>query len=234
MKKILILFLCSFVAVSLVGCKENNSRSNTSSSVPVASSASQESPESQEESKSEYKDPDYTLGTIVSRGSCGANVTYELDDTGLLVISGEGDMEDFEESHLIPTTPWKSYPIKMIIIKRGVTSIGDYAFEANPETLLRTAEIVYIPDTVTNIGKNAFFSNQLKSVTIPESVKEIGEYAFAYCKELKTYTINGEETPLGLSSFDIESMESLETIYCKPGSEAERVAKYYNLHIENI
>ncbi len=83
MKKILILFLCSFVAVSLVGCKENNSSSNTSSSVPVASSASQE------ESKSEYKDPDYTLGTIVSRGSCGANVTYELDDTGLLVISGE-------------------------------------------------------------------------------------------------------------------------------------------------
>ena len=91
MKKILILFLCSFVAVSLVGCKENNSSSNTSSSVPVASSASQEESKSeyQEESKSEYKDPDYTLGTIVSRGSCGANVTYELDDTGLLVISGE-------------------------------------------------------------------------------------------------------------------------------------------------
>ena len=74
----------------------------------------------------------------------------------------------------------------------------------------------------------------LKSVTIPESVKEIGEYAFAYCKELKTYTIKGEETFLGLSSFDIESMESLETIYCKPGSYAETMAKSYNLHIENI
>lgn len=44
---------------------------------------------------------------------------------------------------------------------------------------------IYIPSTVTNIGKCAFFScNNLQSVDIPSSVIYIGSQAFDYCSNL--------------------------------------------------
>ena len=54
-----------------------------------------------------------------------------------------------------------------------VTSIGNYAFSYFPELTSVT-----IPDSVTNIGEGAFFLSGLTSVTIPDSVTSIGDYAF--------------------------------------------------------
>lgn len=45
---------------------------------------------------------------------------------------------------------------------------------------------VVIPEGVTAIGASAFESSDIESVTIPESVKEIGGRAFAFCKKLKS------------------------------------------------
>lgn len=44
---------------------------------------------------------------------------------------------------------------------------------------------VTIPDTVTTIGKTAFFNCvNLKSVTFPDNIESIGPYAFNYCESL--------------------------------------------------
>src|SRR5271155_615387 len=60
-----------------------------------------------------------------------------------------------------------------------VTTIGDGAFE---ETALTS---VTIPNTVTSIGDYAFYlCTNLTSVTIPNSVTNIGERAFFVCKRL--------------------------------------------------
>jgi len=40
-------------------------------------------------------------------------------------------------------------------------------------------------DTVTSVGYRAFYSDALTSVTIPDSVKHIEGFAFAYCRSLK-------------------------------------------------
>ena len=37
---------------------------------------------------------------------------------------------------------------------------------------------IKIPDTVTSIGKNAFYMSGLTSIKIPNTVTSIGEYAF--------------------------------------------------------
>ena len=66
---------------------------------------------------------------VVASGSCGDNVTYTLDDTGKLTISGTGPMYDYKSygSNLSPF--YSNEIIKSVVINSGVTSIGEYAFE---------------------------------------------------------------------------------------------------------
>ena len=62
------------------------------------------------------------IASAATSGTCGKNVTWTLDDNGILTISGTGEMEN---------APWKSNcdSIKNVIIEKGVTSIGRCAFE---------------------------------------------------------------------------------------------------------
>ena len=65
-----------------------------------------------------------------------------------------------------------------------------------PETVLGNTRIwdlrklknVVIPDGVERIGNYLFWGSNIESVTIPASVKEIGEGTFCRCKKLKRVT----------------------------------------------
>ena len=60
---------------------------------------------------------------IVNSGSCGENVEWSLDDEGVLTISGVGAMYDY-----VQNSPWhNSSLVKQVVIKAGVTSIGNCA-----------------------------------------------------------------------------------------------------------
>ena len=112
----------------------------------------------------------------VSSGSCGSNLTWELDSDGTLTISGTGEMNYYN-------TPWESNrsEIKKVILKNGVTSIGDYAFRD-----CSNMTSVTIPKGVKSIGSRAFYNcSRLTSVTIPDSVTSIGSYAFGACNNIK-------------------------------------------------
>lgn len=59
-----------------------------------------------------------------------------------------------------------------------------------------------IPDSVTEIGKEAFFyCRGLKAVIIPDSVKKIGDSAFQECKSLNTVSIPDSVTSIGEYAF---------------------------------
>ena len=61
---------------------------------------------------------------------------------------------------------------------------------------------VTIPNSVTQIGEYAFDGcSGLTSVTIPNSVTEIGSYAFSYCSGLTSVTIPNSVTEIGSSAF---------------------------------
>ena len=70
---------------------------------------------------------------------------------------------------------------------------------------------VTIPNSVTNIGDGAFrWCNSLQSITIPNSVTSIGDYAFWLCKSLKSVTIPNSVTSIGDGAFILcESLQSV-------------------------
>ncbi len=134
---------------------------------------------------------------VVASGSCGDKVSYELDNTGKLTISGKGPMYDYESygSNLSPF--YGDDDIKSIVIKSDVTSIGEYSFE-NCVNLTS----VTIPSSVTLIGRDAFYNNSsLQSVTIPNGVKAIELYTFYGCSELTSVTIPNSVTSIGYCAF---------------------------------
>ena len=59
-----------------------------------------------------------------------------------------------------------------------------------------------IPNTVTEIGQNAFYwCNKMTSITIPDSVTVIGAGAFGGCSSLKEITIPQSVTSIGADAF---------------------------------
>ena len=93
--------------------------------------------------------------TIIASGNCGkagSNVTWTLDSAGLLTISGEGEMKDYERSYdyasgkYITNAPWRNQ-VKSATIQDSVTSIGGYAFEG-----CKGLTSVTIPNGVAALG----------------------------------------------------------------------------------
>lgn len=129
-------------------------------------------------------------------GSCGENLTWVLGFDSILSISGEGDMENFENP---ASVPWysKRSAVKGINISDNVTSIGDYAFY-----YICNVEEIKIPSSVTCIGKYAFYEcSKITSVTIPDSVETIGDKAFSYCSNLKNIYIGKNVSSIGEQAF---------------------------------
>jgi len=117
---------------------------------------------------------------VIEKGKCGENVNWSYDTaTKELIISGSGDMDD-------TYFDYKYVDINSVVIKSGVTSIGDSAFMNLKE--LKFVEIE--GETIKRIGKSAFSNcEDLLEINIPNSVLEIGEYAFSNCSMLKSINL---------------------------------------------
>ena len=107
----------------------------------------------------------------VASGTCGTNVSWTLDDAGLLTISGTGAMDDYSSTKVnstyITTAPWGSHYADIIS--------------------------VVIENSVTSIGSSAFYGcSGLSSVTIPNSVTSIGYEAFNGCSGLTSIEWNAK------------------------------------------
>ncbi len=132
---------------------------------------------------------------VVESGTCGQNLTWTLDENGLLTIRGKGRMYDYEDRG-----PWYNENIEAdvekVVISSGVTSIGNNAFASG------SIESVEIPQTVTSIGEYAFYDNYwLFTVSIPKGVTLIGEGAFCDCDNLITVNLPGTLAGIGDSAF---------------------------------
>ena len=158
----------------------------------------------------------FTLATISESSAgtwdCGeiANtVSCSLGENGVFTISGTGKMKDYQRTDNIP---WgSSANIQTVVVGKGVTSIGKYAF-----CYAKSLTSITIPDSVTSIGDRAFWgAKSLTSITIPKGVTSIGEYAFYQAKSLTSITIPDSVTSIEKGAFD--SASSLTSITLPEG-----------------
>lgn len=76
--------------------------------------------------------------------------------------------------------------------------------------------------SVTSIGKKAFLGvNGLRHITVPESVSEIGDWAFSHCRHLVGLVVLNPETAMGRGV--LEGCERLKTV-CRGYKEADDLA----------
>ena len=156
--------------------------------------------------------------STATSGQCGDNVYWSVQND-VLTISGTGDMEDYG----FFSRPFAGLRnVKSVVIKSGVTSIGEFAFHecysitsiTIPGSVKSIGEFAFydctslekvnLPKSITNIGSNAFKGCiSLKSISIPSSITSIGDYVFCKCKSLTKVTIPSSVTSIGISAFEV-------------------------------
>ena len=117
----------------------------------------------------------------VASGTCGENLTWVLDDEGMLIVSGSGKMRDFDSSMIT-----NKDCIRQVIINDGVTSIGIGAF-ADCQNL----STVTISNSVTNIGRASFKNcTSLKEINLPANIIDIEYDPFEFCANLTAINVS--------------------------------------------
>lgn len=137
-------------------------------------------------------------------GKCGDNAYWNFK-AGTLTITGKGNMYSFDYNN-VPSWKKLNLNIENIVIKKGITSIGSYAF--NSYSSLKT---IILPDGVTSIGEWAFNGcRNLKTIILPDEVASIGNRAFCDCSSLKTIMVpDGVKSIEKRTFYGCSSLESI-------------------------
>lgn len=124
------------------------------------------------------------------------NIPSTVERIGAEVFNGSANVE----IDVCEENPYYSGKGNCLVEKEGGTLISGFNSSVIPDDL-----------EIKKIAPFAFYKcKELKEITIPESVAEIGEEAFAYCEALTKVTIKGSET-IGYNAFgSCVSLESLE------------------------
>ena len=167
--------------------------------------------------------------TVVDSGECGAqgdNVIWTLYDDGELVISGEGEMEEYTSSSDVPWRKHTEYgsaiSIKRLTVEDGVNSISGTAC-----WVCYDLTVIILPDSLNSIGSCAFsnsvyyndsnnwdngvlyIGNHLIEASktlsgvygIRDNTVSIAESAFLGCENLTDITIPDSVKYIGRSAF---------------------------------
>ena len=122
--------------------------------------------------------PDYL--SHLPHGTCGPNATWLLvSDT--LIVDGTGEMTNYRSPESVP---WYSSRglIKKIVIKDGITNVGDYAF-----SYCTAVTSVSFGNGIRRVGDHGFYQcSSLQGILLPSDLRIISNYAFANCITMTT------------------------------------------------
>ena len=154
-------------------------------------------------------------------GKCGDNLQWSLSSDGVLTIDGTGKMFDYNSVPPYNISPWyHNTNITTLIVKEGVTSIGDYAFLgcykisniSFPNSLTSIGYSAFdpcsglteitLPENLIYLGGYSLTSGNFSSISIPIGITSIEKYTFANCKKLKSVSLPDTLTSIGEGTFN--------------------------------
>ena len=111
-------------------------------------------------------------------------IAWRITGDGMLVLYGDGSVGEYSQSN---PAPWYAYrdQITGIRVQDGVTMLGAFSMQG-----LYKATWLELPESLLDIGNYAFLScTGLTSVHIPSRVYSTGFNPFAYCSSLTQITV---------------------------------------------
>ena len=125
------------------------------------------------------------------------NISYTLDDAGVLTISGTGIIPNDYDGINLEWAQWKS-DITSIVIENGITGVG-YSTFFNYTNVTK----VTLANSVQVIDQSSFaFCTSLTEIIFPSSITQIKSGAFTGCSSLENVTLPNGLTKLGSGLFN--------------------------------
>ena len=136
-----------------------------------------------------------SLVKLLAEGKCNSTINWQIDFDGVLYISGEGHIPDYE----FDETPWGQYALGIIsaVVGDGIDIVGKNCFFG-----CVNMQSVTLAPSVRLIDDGAFYNcKRLKSIELPENLRRIGDNAFLGCAAIVDVTIPESVTAIGSGAF---------------------------------
>ncbi len=110
-----------------------------------------------------------------------SDIIWSYYDDGTFIVEGNGKILPFSDETEIPYSQlFDESKVRTLIIRDGITEIGDYAFFGC------SAETVEIASTVKKIGNYSFYGmNNAENIVLSKKITSIGNGAFSCCEKLR-------------------------------------------------
>ena len=142
---------------------------------------------------------------IPTSGTCGKNLKWNVDGSGVLTISGSGAMYNYSYTSG-KRAPWFDLRDKITSVKfsGSPSTIGNYAFYC-----LKIGA-VSIPSSVTSIGTGAFSYSTVSKISGGSKVKTIGARAFKQTTKLTSFSISSKSLyKIGSYAFQSSAVKTI-------------------------
>lgn len=146
-----------------------------------------------------------TVNFPASLKKIGKNIFHKCPNDVTITVNGGNEYFKFENGVLYRMKNkrvcsiiyvFRNLDKKEFIVPEGIDTISDGAFEESEISSIK------LPSGIIIIGQGTFRKSKLESIDIPSSVTKIGARAFEGCESIKTITIGESVKAIGEDAFN--------------------------------
>ena len=135
---------------------------------------------------------------VAAEYKIGDNVTATLYEDNTLIVTGTGEIYNYEYDIITNkgNSPFFGMKINKILIKDGVTSVGNFVFNN-----VKNLNEIEVAGTVKQIGEGAFQNTQVEKVVLHEGIEYIGCSAFWHDRYMNDLTLPSTIKKIDMMAF---------------------------------
>lgn len=138
------------------------------------------------------------INEVEKSGTLDGAIYWSVEND-ILTITNHGSsraIPDYKNEYKAPWNGESANSIKEVVISSGITGIGEYAFYG----MQGLRKVTIHSNELTSVGAHAFEGcKKLREINLPDTLNEMGIYAFAQCTMLNKISEEGFVTPESLT-----------------------------------